>query len=256
MLFPSVAVAARCIQFIEEGDSSAKPSTARVTSSAARHTRTQDTRLISLSFPVNDTAMSTEQSHSFLSAAVFHKRFVQAAKTFWQHTGDGLSSRRAEFCYELYQKGYLEVRATTAIDGLISSTARSGKGPRRYRKVDANTNVGHTHTELGMEEISLTSLLENRDFFQYIEERYGRNLTLQQAENAKLAVRRRIAGSLVDDLDLPEAIARSAESNTERNVGEFTVDDVYLYPSGMSSIFNTHQTLLAALGSLTSISFG
>ena len=256
MLFPSVTVAARCKRFIGEGDSSTTSTAAQVTNSASRPDHTQGTRLITLMFRIDDTGVSVEQNRSLLSAVIFHIKFAQAAKTFWQHTGDGISSRRAEFYYELYRKGYLEAQPIVQIDGLTASPLRGGRGPRRYQKVDANTDVGNTRADSGIEETSLTSISENRDFAQYIEERYGRNLTPQGAKNAKLAIRRRIAGSLVDDLDLPEAIAISAESRTERNVGDFTVDDVYLYPSGMSSIFNTHQTLLAARGLLTSVSFG
>jgi cystathionine gamma-synthase len=46
------------------------------------------------------------------------------------------------------------------------------------------------------------------------------------------------------------------ESATTRNVTGFSEDDVYLYPTGMSAIFNTHRNLLKAKGELKAVVFG
>lgn len=74
--------------------------------------------------------------------------------------------------------------------------------------------------------------------------------------NAKLAVRRRIAGSLTADVDLPEALTLEKDVENTRNVAGFSEDDVYLYPCGMSSIFNAHRNLMATKGELKSIVYG
>ena len=76
------------------------------------------------------------------------------------------------------------------------------------------------------------------------------------AEKAKLAIRRRIAGVLTENGDQEEAIHRTNSSAHSRHVEGFSEDDVYLYPCGMSSIFNTHRTMLACRGEMKSIIYG
>ena len=156
MLFPSAAVAARCIDFLEKVDAPTGLNIVAMTISADRSAQTKDTRLITFIFHTGDTVTSIAQNRSLLSAAIFHERFAQAAKSFWQHTGDGISSRRAELCYELYQKGCIEAQAIFPIDGLTASTLRGGRGPRRYQKLDADTKFGKPNTGLGMRQTSLT----------------------------------------------------------------------------------------------------
>lgn len=72
----------------------------------------------------------------------------------------------------------------------------------------------------------------------YIEERYGRNLNLLFADEAKLALRRRIAGAL--------------------SHGDLTVSDrdVFLMPTGMSAIFNAHRAVLATRPQRKAVCFG
>ncbi|KAI9822923.1 MAG: hypothetical protein M1832_002948 [Thelocarpon impressellum] len=94
------------------------------------------------------------------------------------------------------------------------------------------------------------------DCLQFIEERFGRNLSPSLAANAKLAIRRRIAGSLRLDVELEEAMKSSTLSGDTRRVEGFSADDVYLHPTGMSSIFNTHRVMMAARGPLQSVCFG
>ena len=91
---------------------------------------------------------------------------------------------------------------------------------------------------------------------QFLEERFGRNLETSLAASAKLAIRRRIAGSLTANVDLNEALDATDKTETVRNVQGFSEDDVYLYPTGMSSIFNVHQTMLKTRGWFKSISYG
>jgi cystathionine gamma-synthase len=97
---------------------------------------------------------------------------------------------------------------------------------------------------------------EVQDPVQFVEERFGRNLNLTMTKNAKLAIRRRIAGSLTADVGLTEALALDVETATTRNVPGFSEDDVYLYPTGMSSIFNSHRNIMQAKGPLKSVVFG
>lgn len=147
-----------------------------------------------------------------VSAVLFPGDYFKIAKAFWQHSGDGISSRRAEYCHSLFTKGSL-VDASTLENGY-------GKGPRRYQKkpsVDAMNGASE----------KLNALKEAQDPTDFVEERFGRNLNLSLTKNAKLAVRRRIAGSLTADVEL--------------------------YPCGMSAIYNAHRNLMALKGQLKSI---
>ena len=89
-----------------------------------------------------------------------------------------------------------------------------------------------------------------------MEERFGRNLDMSLAMNAKLAIRRRISGALTADVELEEALEMTKSAFPERQIRGFSEQDVYLYPTGMSSIFNTHRVLMACLGELKSVCFG
>lgn len=96
---------------------------------------------------------------------------------------------------------------------------------------------------------------EGEDCSAYVEERFGRNLSVELADSAKLAIRRRIAGSLIEPSDELTTTVNSSSENV-RSVKGFSEKDVYLYPTGMSSIFNAHQLLLAAFGEGKMVCFG
>jgi cystathionine gamma-synthase len=93
----------------------------------------------------------------------------------------------------------------------------------------------------------------------YVEERYGRNLPLQLASNAKKMLRRRIAGVLVHDGPAPVVSADATDVQlglSSRGVAGVTEDDVYLYPTGMAAIWSAHQLLLAVRPLAQSVCFG
>jgi cystathionine gamma-synthase len=179
-------------------------------------------------------------------ACVFPADQFTLAKEFWQHTGEGISSRRAEYCQSLFSASLLicKQKERQRSDSFC-------KGPKRYQKkemADSDRAQGAGENDLQHAELL--------DFNTYVEERFGRNLDISLSSDAKKAIRRRIAGSLVADVDLKQAL--ELESNQQRpdltrNCSE---EDVYLYPGGMNAIFNTHQTLLAAVGSHRSICYG
>lgn len=183
-----------------------------------------------------------------ISALLFPSEHFTIAKTFWQHSGDGTSSRRAAYCHQLFKEGLLVDKAEA------ENATMFCKGPRRYRSRPARANSGSpiqpildTPTK-GAEEVP--------DPGQFVEERFGRNLDLSLAVKAKLAIRRRIAGSLTANVDLKDALEMEKDTTTLRQAPGFSEDDVYLFPTGMSSIFNTHQAMLASRGELKSICYG
>ncbi|KAJ5124661.1 Pyridoxal phosphate-dependent transferase major region subdomain 2 [Penicillium bovifimosum] len=163
---------------------------------------------------------------SSLSCVVYPKEYASITKQVWQHSGSGISSRRGEFCLGALEDGFLVEDKGFATAESISQCPR--KGPRRYQS-------------------------DGRDYAQFIEERFGRNLSTSLANQAKLAVRKRIAGVLTADVELPEALKTTS---SEGRVAGISEDDVYLHPSGMNAIFNAHQTLLTTRGDLPSICFG
>jgi cystathionine gamma-synthase len=226
MLFPSHALAARCRDFMLQ---------------QAQDLDDQRVRIIDL-VPVVETERSEDLAiiSPKISAVLYPEDKFSIAKPFWQHSGDGVSSRRAEYCYSLFVRGALVDQSR------LSPTLRSCKGPRRYQR---KTSIDDSNTPIVLNG-------EVQDPNQFVEERFGRNLDISLTKNAKLAVRRRIAGSLTKDVGLCEALTLEKDTKRTRQVADFSEDDVYLYPCGMSAIFNTHRSFLAAKGQLKSIVFG
>jgi len=92
----------------------------------------------------------------------------------------------------------------------------------------------------------------------YLEERYGRNLSQDAGTFAKRALRRRIAGVLLRDGPADWDAVGSADSELQpstRGPG-VTEDDVYLYPTGMTAIWNAHQMISGVRPAAKSVAFG
>ncbi|KKZ62075.1 cystathionine gamma-synthase [[Emmonsia] crescens] len=173
------------------------------------------------------------------------------AKEVWQHTGDGISSRRSEFCLKALEDGYL-IEESLLLQRGEHTTQWPHKGPKRYQRNGSLGNIGKDSTS-SQPQLQKSEITSSKEFDQFIEERFGRNLSMAHANNAKLAVRRRIAGSLTCNGELSEAL-QSASS--DGRIAGLTEEHVLLFPSGMSSIFNTHRMLMAARGPMKSICFG
>jgi cystathionine gamma-synthase len=194
---------------------------------------------------------------STLSAVIYLKEFAPIAKQVWQHSGNGISSRRGEFCLRALQDGFLVEDKSS---GASEPIRRPCKGPRRYQGRGALSGITRSPStpstpSASAETPSATTngVEDGRDYSQFIEERFGRNLSTLHANQAKDAVRRRIAGVLTADVELPQALETAS---SEGRVAGISEDDVFLYPSGMSAIFNTHQSLMNARGPMKSICFG
>jgi cystathionine gamma-synthase len=232
LLFPSNRVAVRCVDFFRE----------QVPELSERQVRIVD--LVS-----NAEKETSEMKYASpkTSAVLFPSQYFSTAKAFWQHTGEGVSSRRAEYCHELFSEGLLVEKKSTD-DG-----KRLCKGPRRYRK-SLSRDVGSIASIDAPSSPNGTS--EGKDSTLFIEERFGRNLELRFAANAKLAIRRRIAGSLTADIAVEEALKLEKDEARTRQVADSSEDDIYLYPCGMNAIYNAHRSLLAVRGSMKSISYG
>ncbi|KIX07161.1 uncharacterized protein Z518_01814 [Rhinocladiella mackenziei CBS 650.93] len=229
MLFPSLATAKRCQKFFYD-----KIEGLGV---GAVH--------ILFLEPVINRNKSHETTFSGLACVFFPQDYFSVAKQVWQHSGDGISSRRGEFCLKALKDGILKPVVEPMKpkhDELYT------KGPRRYQRPTSQSGIIHSHAGPGevtvQHDAATTDGVEDKDYAQFVEERFGRNLNIKLASKAKLAIRRRISGCLIDDSDLDQALANSPPNREGRQRG-LSEDDVYLYPCGMSSIFNTHRILLA-----------
>jgi cystathionine gamma-synthase len=230
MLFPSLATASRCQQFLLDKEPTLTSTTAYIIN------------LVPVS--EDDNIVQERQTViSSLSCVLFPSPAFKLAKQMWQHSGDGISSRRGEFCLKALREGLLYREGDDPPPR--QNHARTFKGPRRYQQI-ASLN-GLDHNTVSDSDRPLTPndpVQEGKEYSQFIEERFGRNLNAALAAKAKIAIRRRIAGCLTEDVELDEALEAPGECS-RRRVSDLTEDDVYLYPAGMSSIFNTFRTLTA-----------
>ena len=230
MLFPSRATASRCHRFLLDKAPSLK----------AEHVT-----IMSLVVRTPHANASAEIQHVLpsLFCVFFPHQYFDLAKQVWQHSGDGISSRRAEFCLEALQEGLL-YREDEKI-GPRCQSLRSCRGPRRYQgtrfqnSIEGSSNSPSDSSSSSSEEIPIR---RRKEYSQFVEERFGRNLNAIFASKAKLAIRRRIAGCLVEDTKVDRALAAPAQNSGR--ISGLTEAQVYLYPSGMSSIFNTYNVLL------------
>lgn len=243
MLFPSQASAQRCVAFIKE-----KAPTPLLENLSLVHLALDPSKPSSgLLKPVNPT----------ISAVLFVPEAFPYAKQYWQHSGDGVSSRRAEFCHDLFTQGLL-----IANDSPKSSPPTSPlrqmqcKGPRRYqRPMSADNNATTSFSNPAKANGSAAAKDDGEESSRFVEERFGRNLDISLANRAKIAIKRRIAGTLTTSVDVDRNPLPKAELSS-RGVHELSENDIYLYPMGMNAIFNTHRFLLSCRGGYKSISFG
>lgn len=231
LLLHSPRCGSRCIQFFTRQNPNVDPSTLR-----------------QLDFGPKNTVGASNRVQPQLSAVLYPRELWPTAKAFWQHTGEGVSSRRAEFCQHAFDEGSLICGSGE------SSPPRLTKGPRRYQRVSVDmkpptpTNTEPNTTQDG----------GIPDSVQFVEERFGRNLDVTFTSQAKLAVRKRIAGSLTSDADLPDSLDHSEDlqRTRSRDVPGFSVDDVYLYSGGMNAIFHAHEALKASVREAKSVMYG
>ncbi|MBW0464785.1 hypothetical protein O181_004500 [Austropuccinia psidii MF-1] len=164
-------------------------------------------------------------------------RIFQIAHTFWQHTGLGISSRFANRCLRLLGSDSASKAnpILTIVSQLPSPHISPRTGPCRY--------IFKPSSQISSTIINPTPITpEDESATSYDQERYGPNLSVQFSCAAKLSLRCRI----VDILQETATTANTSFSETNlkhsiRGTGKLTEDNVYLYPSGMSSIFFAHQ---------------
>ncbi|KAK0714287.1 pyridoxal phosphate-dependent transferase [Apiosordaria backusii] len=236
-LFPTRQVAARCVSFVKLHAPPAIVSALEVVHLVLDTANPQSKALRGLC-PAISAVISSPEGFSFL-------------KQYWQHTGDGVSSRRAEFCHSLFKDGLLRVDETPK-DPATSMSPKPCRGPKRYQR-GGSLDAGKPSTPSPAPALAP----DREETSRFLEERFGRNLDVSFVEPAKSAIKRRIAGALTSDRELTASPVPESEmeSNT-RGIVNLREEDIYLFPAGMNAIFNAHRALLGARGSLKSVNFG
>jgi cystathionine gamma-synthase len=213
---------------------------------------------VQLSFPPitpSKSGISTPSAAVHLFVLLYPLEAKHLAKAFWQHTGYGISSRMAEYCL-------LQLESVARLDEPNDSTATNSwtkplrRTPYKNRHYAKDINFSKlTPPSSPTKEKPPPSEELTQDQMLYLEERYGRNLDISFAGRAKIALRRRIAGTLRDNVDINEAILREAGDNVRTQKG-LDENDVWLYPTGMSAIWTAHQLCLNTFTPRKSVCFG
>ncbi|KAF9908442.1 hypothetical protein EC991_009795 [Linnemannia zychae] len=276
-LWPSRRVAERCRHFVERYY---VPTISTDDSTPTPHTReaaSAGVRIVEFTIQAPSSELKPgglKQIKVF--ATFFPKEAYSVAKQFWQHAGDIVTSRQATFCLRWLSLNKAEEEAQEAAALAASKNAiRMPRGNRHYSAAGAGTKAVSTSSSNGSPTLPSGDLvsgvasiqlqddkkdvdeedrpveeeadgIDSRDYEVYVEERYGRNLDLSFAPKAKVALRRRIASQ----------VAHHAGSGWT-GVGEYvTEEDVYLYPTGMSAIYNAHRIAMTLFPTRKSICFG
>ncbi|KAI9632491.1 putative cystathionine gamma-synthase [Dioszegia hungarica] len=213
------------------------------------------------SLSISDAAPATGVDLIELQILLFDKAHWAFAKAFWQHTGDGISSRTAERALSFLGEAPAGVAPDPATGAALEKQGKNAtinwKNNRHYGRKTPSISTPSSSTpsftpapqrpdppkrpvEERIADENLTP-----DLTTYLEERYGRNLPLFNAHLAKHALKRRIAGGL-----LPSDEGFGAVADIQRGGGDgkkaVREEDVYLYPTGMSAIWHAHDIVRRA----------
>jgi cystathionine gamma-synthase len=198
-------------------------------------------------FEISPISTTSEMQTVPIFTVLFPKDAFKFAKLFWQHTGDIISSRMAEYALRILDE-----------NAEIEIKAGSNGSPEQISYAPKPKSRSHRHYSRQRQDAPTSPDIETPDHehLTYVEERYGRNLNLKFADKAKIALRRRIAGVMteteqtmkVEDLEeSPSVIDEQRKRQGERGVAGLSESDVYLFPCGMSAIFNAHRFAMGAL---------
>lgn len=173
-----------------------------------------------------------------VSAVIVPTELFRLGKEYWQHTGDGVSSRRAEFCHELYKQDILAPVSNPSPPP--SSPPKTCRAPRRYQRTASISEVAPAQKP----QRPVANEDAAQEWPRFLEERFGRNLDLSLVRRASSAIKRRIAGAVAADADANGSNGQTLEGNS-RGIVNLEESDVYLFPCGMNAIFNAHRALMS-----------
>ncbi|KAI3404655.2 STR2 [Candida oxycetoniae] len=213
LVFPSYKVAKRCREFLKshfEGK----------------------IRILQLSTPepVSDSDKSIQVGATF-GVVFFPKSLFPLAKSYWQHSGEVVSSRMGEYILKSLFTGPKSKTKQELQAQKIQSRSPSIRASRSSASGCFNDDL-------------------ETEFDTFIEQKFGRVLDLKFANEAKRALRRRICGKVDKSCNQIEEIEKSKRGKY------LSESDVYLFPSGMASIFYAHHALFNILPAGKSVCFG
>ncbi|KAI0353912.1 PLP-dependent transferase [Trametes cingulata] len=243
MLFPTRRIAEQCREFMIDRSSKAGSPV--------------PVRLVQFTICPEDDETSSPCRE--LHIVLFPGDQFPLAKQFWQHTGLGVSSRYSERCLAMLHEDPGSPKAPTPAPGRPPVKPGNRHYSAKGLSKSPPTSPTMAHAQYGGSIAEQTAELLSKDHYNYLEERYGRNMPLESAAAAKRAMRRRIAGVLVRDTpnDWSTAGGHEAELGpSTRGVEGVTEEDVYLYPTGMSAIWSAHQLALGVRPTAKSVCFG
>ncbi|RDB27977.1 putative cystathionine gamma-synthase [Hypsizygus marmoreus] len=203
---------------------------------------------------------STESAN--LHIVLFPSDAFPVAKEFWQHSGMGISSRRAEHCLSMLPEEL--TKSGTSSPTSSSSRFPVKKGNKHYSVKGSAHPVSPPLSPFASSPFQKSQVPEELDPDQnvYLEERYGRNLPLAFAASAKRALRRRVAGVLIRDIAFDcQGEPCAGDKNlvvgpSSRGVADVSENDVYLFPTGMAAIWNAHDIASSVRPAAKSVCFG
>jgi cystathionine gamma-synthase len=229
LVFPTYKIALRCRDFLKKYASVAGV----------------PVRIVQLSTP--NVSSDSSYPRCRISAVFFPGSEFGVAKSYWQHTGEGVSSRMAEYFLARLNS---PTNSPKVPNGSSGSSNPPPKPPATKQSYQDHHRRRSSSTSIDLPSSDFTNEQEGKEEeSRFVEERFGRNLDLSFAPEAKMALRRRIAGKIIEG---------SAQASHGK-VDALSDEDVYLYPTGMTSIFQAHQILLRARadqGSLKTVCFG
>lgn len=211
MVFPSYKVAKRCREFVK----------------TKSDTTNLSVRILQLSTapPENDSEKS-QIIESNIGVIFLPDNEFPLAKNYWQHSGEGISSRMGEY----------------VLKELFHNDKKPGLFKGSHMKQELQAQKIQQRSPSLSKSLQSPSFSSNDDtekeFNTFIEQKYGRVLDLKFADQAKVALRRRICGKI------DKSHNQEDEMQKARRGKHLSETDVYLYPSGMASIFNAHQAVL------------
>ncbi|KAJ3326889.1 hypothetical protein HDU76_012542 [Blyttiomyces sp. JEL0837] len=307
IIFPSRRAAEECRQFIQSRYPIDIPSTPQPKLSI---------RIAEL------TVKSDHHDHSFLASdpklrhlgpvvlriVIFPADVFRLAKSFWQHSGEGISSRFAEYCVKVLesnQKTSDLIKQMSSSGGNSAATPVAAKSPNnngtcvsqdsspnRSAMDTSGSPSSSSNMEMALDNGKIlvsqppawrfqSQGYRNRDQIDlsrdllgqatsselgvYVEERYGRNFEIDAANEAKLILRRRIAGVLGDgDFSSDDDAKMKTDENAMvdvlspngRGLQNVNEDHVFLFPSGMSAIYNAHRIVTKIRPDRKTVQFG
>ncbi|CAG87023.2 DEHA2D09350p [Debaryomyces hansenii CBS767] len=211
MVFPSYSVAKRCREFVKAKSDKSNLSV----------------RILQLSTaPPEDELEKSSVIESNIGVIFFPSSEFPLAKNYWQHSGEGISSRMGEYVLkEIFHK---EKKPSTYKGSHMKQELQAQRiqqrSPSLSKSLQSPSFSSNEETE--------------KEFNTFIEQKYGRVLDLKFAAQAKVALRRRICGKI------DKSHSQEDEMQKARRGKHLSETDVYLYPSGMAAIFNAHHALL------------